>query len=155
MSRAFVKELDGVEPRDELPERAISPHRNLVTAQGLAMIEDEVRRWRRSATEARAGDDRVGLARAERELRYWTQRQSTAEVVPDPVDLTVVRFGSRVTLMQPHGARIEFRIVGEDEADPARGRISYVSPLARSMIGRECGDTVEFKGEDARIDAIA
>jgi transcription elongation GreA/GreB family factor len=154
MSRAFVKEQDGIEPRDDLPERAVSPHRNLVTSTGLAMIEDEVRRWRQDATDARARDDRSTLARAERELRYWTQRQATAEVVPPTAETGVVRFGSRVTLERQGGESVVFRIVGEDEADPAQGRIFYASPLARAMIGRQSGDSVEFKGAEATIAAI-
>src|SRR6516225_5965266 len=76
MSRAFVKELeDAVE---ELPERAISPHPNLVTADGLARIEAEVTRFQQEHAAAQAANDRAALARAARDLRYWTARRARA-----------------------------------------------------------------------------
>jgi transcription elongation GreA/GreB family factor len=53
-----------------------------------------------------------------------------------------VRFGSRVTFEMPDGGTVEYRIVGEDEADPARGSISYVSPIASRLIGGTVGDEV-------------
>ena len=84
MSRAFVKEReDAVE---ELPERPISPHPNLVTAEGLAHIEAEVTRLQQEHTAAQAANDRTALARAARDLRYWTARRATAQLVPAPSD---------------------------------------------------------------------
>ena len=59
-----------------------------------------------------------------------------------------------VTLAAQGGGQLEYRIVGEDEADPARGKISYVSPLARRLIGAAEGDTVELPEGLAEILAI-
>jgi len=78
MSRAFVKESDSVE---DLPDRLISPHANLVTPQGLQQIEAEVARLSKRYAEAQSAADRDALAATARDLRYWTARQSTAEVV--------------------------------------------------------------------------
>lgn len=143
MSRAFVKESDGADG-EELAELQVSPHRNLVTAQGQRQIEETVERLRTELTAARAADDRAGVRRIQRDLRYWTERQRTAELVPPAPPGGKARFGSTVVLAMPDGSELEYRIVGEDEADPARGRISYVSPIARRLIGTEAGDEVEL-----------
>lgn len=142
MSRAFVKEPDGLEAFDELPERLVSEHPNLVTAEGLAQIEAEVARLSRAYAEAQSAGDRAALNLAARDLRYWSQRRATAELVAAPTDAGEIRFGSRVTLLRSDGRRQTFRIVGEDEADPAKGTMSYVSPLARALVGKSVGDTV-------------
>lgn len=151
MSRAFVKEQEGSEVGLDLPELIVSPHRNLVTPAGLEQIEGELRRLRDALAQARADDDRAAVARHARDLRYWSQRRASAEVVPPPADSDVVRFGSSVVLQPAGREAATFRIVGEDEAAPAEGRISYVSPLARALLGQRVGETVEFGGADAEI----
>jgi transcription elongation GreA/GreB family factor len=155
MSRAFVKEPDGGDVAEELPERPISPHPNLVTAEGLARIEGEVARLQREHAAAQAGNDLSALARAARDLRYWNKRRASARVVAAPTDSTRVQFGSTVTIMREDGRRQTFRIVGEDEADPARGTLSHVSPLARALFGKHVGDTIEAGRSEAEIVAIA
>lgn len=154
MSRAFVKESDGTE-LDDLPELVVSPHRNLVTAEGLGLIETTLERLEAELTAARTAADRESVARAERDLRYWRQRRATAEVVTTPERLDVVRFGSTVTLETEAGETVRYRIVGEDESDPRHGRISYVSPLAEALLGCRCGDTVNLRDGDAEIVAIS
>jgi len=154
MSRAFVKEQDGSEVDQDLPELVVSPHRNFVTAEGLAHIESELQRLRASLTEARAAEDRSAIARLSRDLRYWSQRRASAELVPAQADASVVRFGSGVVLEPDDGTRVRFRIVGEDEAAPADGRISYVSPLAQALLGQRVGDAIDFAGREAEIVAI-
>lgn len=154
MSRAFVKEADGLAAFEELPERLVSPHPNLVTAEGLAQIEQEVARLSQAYAEAQAAGDRAALNQAARDLRYWTARRASAELVPEPQDAREVRFGSRVTLLRADGRRQAYRIVGEDEADPARGTLSYVSPLARALMGRSAGDTVRAGAGEMEIVAI-
>ncbi len=145
MSRAFVKDLeDAVE---ELPDRPISPHPNLVTAEGLARIEAEVARLQQ--------DHAAALARAARDLRYWTARRASAQLVPEPSDRSKVHFGATVSIVRDGGRRQTFRIVGEDEADPAHGTLSHVSPLARALFGKQVGDTVEVANSQAEIVKIA
>lgn len=150
MSRAFVKESDGAEGQ-ELPELRVSPHRNLVTPVGLRQIEAMVERLQTALSQARAADDRAGVARIQRDLRYWSARQRTAEVVASPVSTGKVRFGSSVTLQRRDGRGIRYQIVGEDEADPASGKISYVSPIARQLIGAAVGDVVTLADGEAEL----
>lgn len=153
MSRAFVKEDSG-EGLEDLPDRPISEHRNLVTANGLGAIEAEVARLNAAYAAAQAAADRVAIVRTARDLRYWTQRLQSAELMPGPADTATVQFGSRVTLRVSDGRRVAYRIVGEDEADPARGTMSYVSPLARALVGKAEGDSVRMGAADAEIERI-
>ena len=152
MSRAFVKEGDG--EGEELAELQVSPHRNLVTPAGQRQIDDTVERLRADLTAARAADDRAAIKRAQRDLRYWTERRRTAEVVRAALPTGKVRFGSQVALDREDGARVSYLIVGEDEADPGNGKISYVSPIARLMIGRAEGDEIDLPDGAATIAAI-
>lgn len=155
MSRAFTKDRDDGELFEELPDRPISPHPNLVTSGGLVLIEAGVTRLQEEQAAARAAGDRTVLARIARELRYWTRRRASAQVVPAPLDRGHVQFGSTVTILRVDGRRQRFRIVGEDEADPARGTLSYVSPLARTLIGKELGEVVVAGNSEAEIVEIA
>jgi transcription elongation GreA/GreB family factor len=152
MSRAFVKNLE--DTVEELPDRPISPHPNLVTAEGLARIETEVARLQQEHAAAHAADDRAALARVARDLRYWTARRASAQIVPAPNDRSEVHFGATVTIVRDDGRRQTFRIVGEDEADPARGTISHASPLAQSLFGKGVGDVVRAGADDAEITEI-
>lgn len=153
MSRAFVKESDGADG-EELAELQISPHRNLVTPEGLALIEAAVERLRAELLAARAADDRPGIRRIQRDLRYWTERQRTAEIVRSATAGAKVRFGTLVTLERKEGPAIEYRIVGEDEAEPSSGKISWVSPIAKLLIGAEVGDEIELPDGRAVIRRI-
>lgn len=139
MSRAFVKESDdgGIAP---LPDRPISAARNLVTGRGLRLIERAIAQHRRELAAATAAGDREGVARAARELRYWSARRASAEVAePDPATDRVV-FGAAVTLRRADHRIVTFRIVGEDEAEPANGRIAWTTPVARALLGSQPGD---------------
>jgi transcription elongation GreA/GreB family factor len=150
MSRAFVKELD-TDHIEELPERPVSVHPNDVTAAGLAQIEHALAAASEAYAAARISADRAALAAAGRDLRYWSARRATARVVPDPIDRSEVRFGAPVTILRGDGREQTFRIVGEDEADPAQGSISHVSPLARSTFGKRAGDVVQAGVGEAEI----
>jgi transcription elongation GreA/GreB family factor len=152
MSRAFVNEDNFV---DDLPDRQISEQPNLVTGQGFALIESALAEAQRAYGEAQTSGDRDALAKAGRELRYWSARRATARVIPVVPDSATVQFGSAVTLIRDDGRKQTFRIVGEDEADPAKGTISHVSPVARALLGRSVGDTVRAGREDAEITAIS
>ena len=150
MSRAFVKDSDG-EEFDDLPELVVSSHRNLVTVEGLRQIEGALSRLERDLAAARVAGDRAQAARVERDLRYWRKRRATAEVVVVESAPDIVRFGSTVTLATGSGDTRQFRIVGEDESDPRRGLISYVSPLAEALLGARAGDEVDLRGERAEV----
>ena len=153
MSRAFVKDLeDAVE---ELPDRPISAHPNLVTPEGLARIEAEVARLQQEHAAAHEAKDRAALVRVARDLRYWTARRASAQLVTAPSDRSKVHFGATVSIVRDDGRRQTFRIVGEDEADPAHGTVSHVSPLARALFGKQVGDTATVANSQAEIVEIA
>lgn len=153
MSRAFIKEPEGDEAFDDLPERPISPHQNFVTADGLARIDAEIARLQRDHEETKP-DDRPSLARIARDLRYWRARRGSAQLVPRPVDAEKVQFGSTVTVRRSDGRIQTFRIVGEDEADPASGKLSYVAPLARALIGKRLDDVVKLGDGEVEITGV-
>lgn len=148
MSVAFRRESDEEhkEPRFELP---IPPGPNLVTAAGLKQAEDMV-----TALEAEvaAETDETALADKQRTLRYWRTRLATAELAPPPPEGEVA-FGTRVTF-RLNGQERTLDIVGDDEADPAAGKIVFSAPLARAMIGAGPGDYVDFGGKADAIEII-
>ncbi|WP_336485299.1 transcription elongation factor GreA [Methylobacterium nigriterrae] len=152
MSIAFVREREGGEAFEDLPDRPISPHTNFVTREGLAQIEAEVKRLQAEASGLNP-DDKASIARVSRDLHYWTARLGTAQLV-ERVEGDTVHFGTTVSLLREDGSRQTFRIVGEDEADPAKGSISYVAPLARALTGKNIGDVVEVNGHEAEITDI-
>lgn len=153
MSRAFVREPEGGEAFEDLPDRSISPH-HLVTPAGLARMDAEIVSLEKRVTDAQARDDKAEVVRFSRELRYWSARRVSAEVVPPPTDTSHVRFGAEVTFEREDGRQQSYRIVGEDEADPAKGSLSYVSPLAQALMGKEVGDTVTVGQGRAEIISI-
>ncbi|PRD45770.1 transcription elongation factor [Phyllobacterium phragmitis] len=158
MSRAFTKEQDDA-PID-VAERPISPHRNLVTPEGLRQIESEIAALQeelRKASDEKTDDedDSGAIARIARDLRYWTTRRETAEIsVPDPKS-DVVRFGMTVTIENDEEGKVQtWKIVGEDEADAAHGKISHVSPVAVALFGRSVGDVISVNDKEWEITAI-
>jgi transcription elongation GreA/GreB family factor len=153
MSIAFMKEPDG-DVFDDIADRPLSPHRNLVTPEGLAQIDAEIERAHAQVTQAQEAGDRSLTARVQRELRYWQARRGSAELVPPMDDKTKVHFGSNVKIRYEDGREMRFRIVGEDEADPAKGTISYVSPMARALISKEVGDVAQAGPQEVEIIGI-
>lgn len=151
MSRAFVKETDNV---GTLPEREISPDLNYVTPQGLKSIDSEVERLSRQLAEARGGGDMTTAAAVARDLRYWQRRRASAQVVQTSSDFSSVHFGATVTVERDDGRIQRWRIVGEDEADPANGAISYIAPVARALMNRSVGDRIDVGSFIATIKKI-
>jgi len=149
MSRAFVKEAE--DKVEDFPDRPLSPHRNLVTPEGFEAIEAALARSERAHREAISDNDAQAAATAMREVRYWRARRASAEVIRPQAEADRASFGTTVTLRRDDGREQTFRIVGEDEADPAHGTVSYVSPLARAVMTCGSGDTVEIAGRKAEI----
>ena len=148
MSRAFVKEDDATGGAAVLPDRAISPHPNLVTRRGLQQIEDNVGRFEREL--ARAENEEAG-ARAARELRYWAARLGSARLEePGDTPETVV-FGTRLTGRREDGRTVVYEIVGEDEAAPEAGRIAWTAPVARALLGGEAGEVRRLPNGEIEI----
>ena len=154
MSKAFTKEPETGDVYDDLPDRPVSPH-NLVTPKGLEMIEAELARLHLEHAAAQEANDRALLAKTNRDLRYWTSRRATAQVVEPPQDAKEVHFGSTVTILREDGRRQTYRIVGEDEANPSAGTLSYVSPVAQALMGKQVGDVVEAGAAEAEIVEIS
>jgi len=155
MSRAFVKEAEDGDTFDDLGDRPISPYPNHVTTEGLALIEQALERAHHEHAEAQVRNDRRALAEAARDLRYWNARRATAQVIPPPVDKEHVHFGSTVTLLREDGRKESYRIVGEDEADIAKGKLSHAAPLARALFGKKVGETATFGDNEVEILEIA
>ena len=153
MSRAFVKEQD-IDSVEHLPDRLVSEHPNVVTDKGMAQIEAALAEARVAHAAAQGSSDRASMAAAAREIRYWSARRATARVVPASDDVSEVRFGATVTIVRDDGREQTFRIVGEDEADPAKGSISHVSPLAKAMLGKTVGDIIRAGKDEAEITSI-
>ena len=154
MSRAFVKEDDngGIEP---LPDRPVSPHPNIVTAEGLALIDRTLADFQERHAAALQAEDRAAQAAIARDLRYWNTRRASAQVVKPPDTPGKVAFGTTVTIERDDGRKQTWRIVGEDEADPAHGTLSYISPVAQALMGKQIGDVVRAGNSDAAIVGIA
>lgn len=157
MAVAFTREEDYEAQAANLPDRPISPHPNLVTASGLAAIEAELAAARAAYSGAQAeggvAADRTAMARATRDLRYWSARRASAQLTQPEAEADTVQFGRAVEIERDDGRRQTFRIVGEDEADPANGSISYAAPLARALLGKRVGDTA--KVGDAEVEVLA
>ena len=148
MNRAFVRETEDLE---DLPDRPISELPNDVTAEGLNRIEQALAAAEAAQAAAQSTGDRAAEASARRDLRYWSARRATARVAPEPTDNSVVRLGHTVTIVREDERRQTFRIVGEDEADPAHGTISHASPLARALFGKAIGEVAVIAGGEAEI----
>jgi transcription elongation GreA/GreB family factor len=155
MSRAFTKEPDGTEVFDDLPERPIGGEINFVTPHGYELIEAEIARLRTVLARAQAESARAAIGEASRDLRYWSARLASAEVVPLPTEMSEVRFGHKVTIRRKDGRDQTYQIVGVDEADPKKGLISYISPLAEALIGGRVGEEIEAGPISAKIVKIA
>lgn len=152
MSVAFVKEPNE-DQVEALPERDLGTDPNFVTPRGLSLLDREIATNAEAVERARAAGDKIAVAMLHRDLRYWRARRSTAQVVEPDADSDTVQFGHAVGIRRK--GRVEtYRIVGIDEADPARGLVSYLSPLARQLVGKEEGESVRIGPETAEIVAI-
>jgi transcription elongation factor GreB len=127
-----------------------------VTPEGHAALREELVRLRADRAAAQ------GLANPERDARVAELDRRAALVEATLATLTVlgpeaapegtVAFGSWVTVDEESGARQTWRIVGPDEADPRSGLVSVHSPVARALLGRAEGDTVEVERPGGRME---
>lgn len=149
MNRAFVKDPDETGAPEPLPERKQSPHTNYVTPAGLRQLQDleaelEARRQRLLGEGKQASLQ--DLALVQRDLRYVGERLGRAVLVaPGGGAADRVHFGATVEVCDEAGTLEAFTIVGEDEADPALGKLSWVSPLAKALLNAELGELVKWR----------
>jgi transcription elongation factor GreB len=149
MSRAFVKE-DADSGAGEIADLPQSSHPNYVTPRGLAQLKARfaaAQDKRRALLEAGSdGGKDLALANVAREIRYLEARLERAiSVDPSAQPRDAVAFGARVRVADDKGAEREFAIVGEDEADAEHGSVSWVSPLAKALIGAAIGDEIVWR----------
>jgi len=147
MSRAFVKESDGPDVATRLAPELPPGTPNHVTPWGAAALRRELERLReeaRSLSRATDGLSVARLAQVRADVRYLEGRIATFVETPPPDAPERVGFGTRVRLEGDQGERV-VEIVGVDEVDPASGRISWLSPLARALIGASVDDEVELR----------
>lgn len=160
MAVAFTKE-ESFETASEtlLPDRPISPHPNLVTEAGLQALEQQLKEARAAYEAASTIDDvnerRRHTANPLRDARYLTARLRSAQLMPATHNNETVGFGNTVTFRRDDGRVQTYRIVGEDEADPKSGSMSFVSPVASLIMGKAVGDAVAIGDAELEIISIA
>ena len=149
MNRAFVKDPDDAGRPEDVPERPQSPHPNYVTPTGLRQLEGlavDLAARRDHLREAGKLADPHELATVQRDLRYYEERLQRAILVgPGGKAPDRVHFGATVDVCDEAGFTETFTIVGEDEAEAAQGRISWVSPLAEALLNAELGEEVVWR----------
>lgn len=164
MSRAFIREGDGESDPGDLPELPISEHPNYVTPRGMMLLRARLNEAGRRlqaldrAVEREAVGARLERAYVQREMRWLQARILGAiTIAPERQPADRVAFGARVEMIDDDGREHRYRIVGEDEADPERGLISWVSPLARALHGARVGDSVVWKrpAGDTGVEVLA
>ena len=155
MSQAFVKEPNGDAVADDQPELPISRHANYVTAAGLAQLKASLAELLERRRDRDADDllNKLPLSQIDREIRYYEARIKQAILVePARQPVGEVAFGARVTVEDEDGAPLTYRIVGEDEADPDAGKVSWVSPLAAALLDARVGDLVLWERPTGEVE---
>ena len=172
MNKAFVRENDDADDDDDLePEQLKVPGgKNYITRAGYQALRDELSHlldverpevvqvvsWAASnGDRSENGDYLYGkkrLREIDRRIRFLTKRLEAAQVVdPETREATdQIFFGATVELLRGNGEEQTVRIVGVDEIDTARHKISWTSPLARALLKAREGDEVVFHGPEGR-----
>jgi transcription elongation GreA/GreB family factor len=149
MSRAFVKNDNDDQSGAELPERPVSDAPNYVTEEGMRQLRERVEQLSHEHARLREEGEafeKPRLAANERDLRYFQSRLESAilvDIASEPKG--EVHFGATVKTEDEEGSVSSFTIVGEDEADVKNNRISWLSPLAKALLGSKVGDTVTWE----------
>ena len=146
MSRAFIKENDLEHAGIDVPERLISLEKNYVTPAGLKDLQnsiDNLDKERRSFTGSEDSSIVQKKMRIERDIRYYSSRLKSAILIdPSIQNKEIILFSAKVEVLSVKNKKYEFEIVGEDEADIKENKISYLSPIAKSLIGSRINDEV-------------
>ncbi|MDI1307937.1 MAG: GreA/GreB family elongation factor [Methylotenera sp.] len=150
MSRGFVKEDDLERAGTDLPERRVSEFPNYVTQFGLAQLQNQANALEQQQQALLPNKDdpvtQQTLAPLRRDLRYLeTRLESVILIDPATQAKDVVLFGATVNVEDEEGNSHQFTIVGEDEADISLNKVSWVSPIAKALIGHKVGETVSWQ----------
>ena len=149
MNRAFVKDPDDTGRPEDLPDRPQSPHTNYVTPAGLRQLQDLkadlATRLSELLEEGKLANPQ-DLAIAQRNLRYYQERLNRAVLIAsDGKPRDRVHFGAIVEVLDEAGVVETYTLVGEDEVDPAQGKVSWVSPLGEALLNAGIGDEVVWR----------
>lgn len=160
MSRAFVRE-DDLEARGEFEglERPLPPRPILITAEGRRTLEQRLAEA--EAEEAALPDEGTLASDSARQAllreRRWLENLLASASTPEPDGGPRAGFGARVTVEDAEGRQHSYRLVGEVEADPKAGAISWRSPLGRVLMQSASGDLVTWQrpAGDLELEVIA
>jgi transcription elongation factor GreB len=164
MSKAFTKEDDDSDDSQDVELQSLRTRKNYITPKGFKRLQDEshellnvtrpdivqVVSWAASnGDRSENGDYLYGkkrLREIDRRIRFLSKCLEIAEVI-DPLQVKSVRaqFGATITFQNEEGLKKTISIVGIDESEPARGKISWISPLAKVFLNHEVGEVVSFK----------
>ena len=146
MSRAFIKENDLEHAGIDIPERPISQETNYVTPAGFEKLKitlDKLDENRQALIGNEAPNINQKKMRIERDIRYFSSRIKSAILVdPSTQNNNIILFSAIVSVLSMDKKNHQFEIVGEDEANIKENKISYLSPLAKSLIGSRINDEV-------------
>jgi transcription elongation factor GreB len=146
MSRAFVKENDLEHAGIDIPERPISLETNYVTPAGFEKLKitlDDLDKDRHLLSDNETPNINQKKMRIERDIRYFSSRiKSSILVDPSIQNKEVILFSAKISVLSIDKKKYQFQIVGEDEANIKENKISYLSPLAKSLIGSRINDEV-------------
>jgi transcription elongation factor GreB len=165
MSKAFTREGDGDDALEEVSrDAAAAQGPNYITLAGLRRLQDEVARlwtverpqlvetiaWAASNGDRSENGDYIygkrRLREVDRRIRFLTRRIEAAQVVDNAGKTHAkVYFGATVTVAGEDGAERTVTIVGIDESDPGRGRVSWISPIATALLNGAVGDVVTLR----------
>lgn len=165
MSKAFTKETEEEPEEPEIPATLPAHSKNYMTPHGYDMLQNELRfllkeerpkivetvSWAaKNGDRSENGDYIYGkrrLREIDRRMRYLTKQLDRSEIVnpKNQQHLTQVFFGATIIYRQKNGEEKTVKIVGVDEADLAKNKISFISPIARALIKSRIGDIIEFK----------
>jgi transcription elongation factor GreB len=165
VSKAFTKEQDNdsLDPSEELETENALPAstKNYITPAGAEKLKLELKKllyeerpalvktvsWAASNGDRSENGDYIygkrRLREIDRRIRFLTKRLEAAEIV-DPLTQPNDRvlFGATVTVSDEDGKKRTYRIVGIDETDVQRGNVSWISPVAKALLGSKPGDAV-------------
>lgn len=162
MSRGFVREGDQEEMPIIPPRAALPPNvPNYVTPVGLQLLNDELKQLEIEKSSISGKSDtekRITSAIMTAKMNQLIERINTARVIdPQEQPIDEVRFGAKVTFRNLNNGQIQtFQIVGVDEADVAKGKISFLAPIAVALTGCKLQNEVDFHlgGEKRRLKII-
>jgi len=162
LSRAFVKEPEGDDVSEDLPERIHSDEPNYITPAGDRALRDKLRLLGEERRCLSKESERLGkngaLQRFDRDIKYLQERLQRAIIVEQsPASLDQIRFGTSVSLLDESGVEYNFTIVGEDETDLDEGKLSWTSALGRNLLQGKLDDTViwERPAGDLKLEIAA